>query len=315
MLRTTKKNLRKEQTKYKRALSVPITLLVLLILLLLSTLGQGNTGWHDPSETNWGFSDASGAFSDGNGYASAEDTAGCDYWDYGFSLEPGVQVVGIEVRLDARHLGKPDAPELEVCLTWNGGSSWTATYSAAVDQGAEHVYILGGPTDEWGRDWNTTDLGDSVFGVRITASMNSGWAELDWVAVRVYYTSEFSMEILSGQQVQFPTITGPGMYNSINDTTFRITSPEPWSISDEIIWDESRMDGAMLPDGFDQVQVAALLTRDYDDAYQIPGGAAGGAGQHTFDVAYRLDLTGDNLRYFLAGNYSLVIRYTATVND
>lgn len=312
MLRTTKKNLRKEQTNDKCALGVAIALLVLLILLPLSALGE-DTDWHDPTQTDWGFWNAWGAFSDGNGYASAWwDTARCDYWDYGFSLEPGVQVVGIEVRLDARHLGKSDAPELEACLTWNGGSSWTAAYSTAVDQGAEYTYILGGPMNEWGRDWDVTDLGDSVFGVRITASMNSGWVELDWVAVRVYYTSAFSMEILSGQQVQFPTITGPGMYASVNNTTLQITSPESWSISDEIIWDESQMDGAMLSDGFDQVQVAGLLTRDYDDAYQVPGGAAGGAGQHTFDVAYQLDLTGDNLRYFLAGAYSLVIRYTAT---
>jgi hypothetical protein len=315
MLRTTKKNLRKEQTNDKRALSAAITLLVFLILLPLSTLGQGDTGWYGPSETNWGFSDASGAFSDGNGYASAKGTAGCDYWDYGFSLEPGVQVVGIEVRLDARHLGKPGAPELEVCLTWNGGSNWTAAYSAAVDHGAEQTYILGGPVNEWGRDWNITDLGDSVFGVRITASMSSGRVQLDWVAVRVYYTSVFSMEILSGQQMQFPTITGPGMYNSVNNTTLQITSPNSWSLSDVIVWQESTLDGATLPEGFNEDQVAALLTRDYDDAYQVLNGAAGGRGQHTFDVAYRLDLTGDNLRYFLAGNYSLVIRYTSTVND
>ncbi len=315
MLRTTKKSLRKEQTNDKCALGVAITLLVLLILLPLSTLGQGNTSWHDPTKTDRGFWNARRAFSDGNGYASAEDTAGCDYWDYDFEFEPGVQVVGIEVRLDWCSTAILDT-SMDVELSWDGGSSWTPAKSDAAATLLEHTTILGGPDDIWGHDWNGSEFSDANFRVRLTCNVEelliTNIIYLDWVAVRVYYTSVFSMEILSGQQVQFPTITGPGMYNSVNNTTLQITSPEPWSISDEIIWDESRLDGATLPEGFNQVQVAALLTRDYDDAYQVPNGAAGGAGQHTFDVSYRLDLTGENLRYFLAGAYSLVIRYTAT---
>ena len=315
MLRTTKKNLREEQTNDKRALRVAIALLVLLILLPLSTLGQGNTDWHDPTQTDRGFWKAWRAFSDDHKYAYAWwDAARCYYWGYDFEFEPGVQVVGVEVRLDWHSTVILDT-SMDVELSWDGGSSWTPAKSDAATL-LEHTTILGGSDDIWGHAWNGGEFSDANFRVRLTCNVEglliTNIIYLDWVAVRVYYTSEFSMEISSGQQVRFPTITGPGMYTSVNNTTFRITSPESWSISDEIIWDESRLDGAMLPDEFDRVQVAALLTRDYDDAYQVPNGAAGGSGQHTFDVAYRLDLTGDNLRYFLAGAYSLVIRYTAT---
>ena len=295
--------------------AVTIGLVILLILPLFTTFGQESTGWQSPTQTDYGFWKAQNAFYADNRYALAWDMTRCEYWGYGFNLVPGAQIVGIEVRLDARLWWSSSHQQLDVELSWDSGASWTAPRTITVKQGAKHSYILGGSHDEWGRNWDTSDLGDFTFRVRVTAHLNDGFVLLDWVAVRVYYTSILSLTILSGQQVQFPRISGPGMYTSINDTTFQIISSQHWSISDAIVWEESKFNGGPFPEGFDKAQVATLLIRDYDDSYKAPGGAAGGPGEHTVIVSYRLNLTGDNLKYFPMGSYSLVVRYTATPND
>ncbi len=273
------------------------------------SVAQTDTGWQSPTGTDYVFWFAEEAFCDDNDSAIAWNAATCHYWGYGFELRPGMRIVGIEVRLDAGHwsLKTPDVSDLAVRLTGDGGSSWTMPYNTTVAHGGENSYILGGHWDGWGRDWSPNELGNSEFGVRITARMDRGLIGLNWVAVRVYYSSAFSMEILSGAQVGFPPITGAHVYTRSAGTSIRITSPNPWSISDEIIWEESRLDGGPFPEAFNQDQVGTLLSRDYD--------RIGEAGQYTVDVTYRLDLTGDNLKFFQSGTYSLVIRYTATTND
>jgi hypothetical protein len=288
------------------------TILGLAIIAALSVIGvaQTDTGWQSPTGTDDGFWPAEEAFSDDYDYAIAWNAATCHYWGYGFEFEPGMKITGIEVRLDAGHYWSfriPDVSELAVRLTGDGGTNWSDPYSTTVEHGHENTYILGGPWDGWGQDWSPNELGDSEFGVRITAHMDRGIIGLNWVAVRIYYSSEFSMEIMNGENAEFPVITGPDTYTCLNNTSIRITSPDPWSISDSIIWEESTLDGGTFPEGFDQEQASALLARDYE--------AEGEAGQHTVDIAYQLDLTGKNLKYFRSGTYSLVIRYTATTDN
>jgi hypothetical protein len=110
--------------------------------------------------------------------------------NYGFNL-PGTAVVrGIEVRLDARADTTAGTPYLCIQLSWDGGATWTAPKSTGTLGTAEGTYILGGPTDRWGRAWTSAALANGAFRVRVVdvASSNARDFALEWVAVRVSYT-------------------------------------------------------------------------------------------------------------------------------
>jgi hypothetical protein len=111
--------------------------------------------------------------------------------DYGFPLPTGASIKGIEVRLDARADSTAGTPRMCVQLSWNGGASWTSAKTTSTLTISEATYVLGGATNTWGRTWSTTTLGAASFRVRvvIVASNRSRDFSLDWIAVRVHYTS------------------------------------------------------------------------------------------------------------------------------
>lgn len=48
---------------------------------------------------------------------------------------------------------KKGKPELEVQLSWDGGTSWTDAKETKDGDAIETTDILGGPSDTWGRSW------------------------------------------------------------------------------------------------------------------------------------------------------------------
>ncbi|HNB50965.1 MAG TPA: hypothetical protein PK530_03435, partial [Anaerolineales bacterium] len=111
------------------------------------------------------------------------------YYNYNISLPGSAVINGIEVRLDARADSTTGAPKLCVEISWNGGTSWTAVKQTPTLTTSEATYILGGPTDTWGRFWATGELTNANFRIRIVdvASNSSRDFSLDWVAVNIYY--------------------------------------------------------------------------------------------------------------------------------
>lgn len=110
------------------------------------------------------------------------------FYNYNFSIPVGSTVKGIEVRLDARTDSNSGSPKVCVQLSWDGGTTWTTEKSIAVTS-TMISYILGSPTDTWGRSWTDTQLTNANFRVRLinVASDMSRDFYLDWVAVRVHY--------------------------------------------------------------------------------------------------------------------------------
>ncbi len=100
-------------------------------------------------------------------------------------------VNGIRVRLDAWiDGGTAAARTMCVELSWDGGSTWTATKSTTTLTTTEATYILGTTADTWGRTWATGDFSNANFRIRITdvAANNTRDFSLDWAAVEVTYT-------------------------------------------------------------------------------------------------------------------------------
>ena len=185
-----------------------------------SVIGKGaqyctvtTTGWHSPT-ANAAVSSGSG---DNNGYEVNAVNAGADdnlyavdtnsgtgtstlcnnnqkdrhsFSNYGFSISGSAIIRGLEVRLNSRVDSTSGAPKICVALSWNNGTTWTATKSTATLSTSETTYILGGVLDTWGRTWNGSEFSNGNLRVRLTniasATARDFW--LDAVAVRVRYT-------------------------------------------------------------------------------------------------------------------------------
>ena len=85
-------------------------------------------------------------------------------------------------------IGGTNSMDLE--LTWDGGTSWTAAKTDGQETTTEHTAILGASADSWGRTWSLAELDDGNFRVRLTSNAACGSRDffLDWVPVQVYYT-------------------------------------------------------------------------------------------------------------------------------
>lgn len=116
------------------------------------------------------------------------------YYGYDFSLLSGVDISGIEVRLDSRADSTTGSPRHCVQLSWDGGNTWTTAKTTNNLTTSEATYTLGGDGDTWGRTWTTSNLSESNFRVRVinVASNNSRDFSLDWVAVNVHYSGTSS---------------------------------------------------------------------------------------------------------------------------
>ncbi len=111
------------------------------------------------------------------------------FYNYNVTVPNGSTINGIEVRLDTWSDSAAGTPKLCVQLSWNGGSSWTTAKSTANLGTAETSYILGSPTDTWGHTWNSSELNNSNFQIRIIATSSTKNRDffLDWVAVQIHY--------------------------------------------------------------------------------------------------------------------------------
>jgi hypothetical protein len=111
------------------------------------------------------------------------------YYDFNITLPGTATVAGIEIRLDARADSTANAPKMCVLLSWDGGATWTAAKTTPTLSTTETTYLLGGPSDTWGHLWQTGELTNTNFRVRIVdvASSTARDFSLDWVAVNIYY--------------------------------------------------------------------------------------------------------------------------------
>ena len=159
---------------------------------------SSNTGYKDPTAEaadtggdNDGFElNPTDAFTDGSAFASNINGAGDRhrFHNYGFSIESVCAINGIEVRLDWWLDATGGNNSMDVELSWDGGSSWTAAKTDSVESTTEHTSILGGSSDDWGRTWSASEFNDSNFRVRVTPNGVGGRNFfLDWVPVRVHF--------------------------------------------------------------------------------------------------------------------------------
>jgi predicted outer membrane repeat protein len=110
------------------------------------------------------------------------------YYNYNFNIPAQSVVSGIEVRLTGSAATTSGAPKICIQVSWNRGDSWTAAQSVPLTT-VNTTYVLGSPTDTWGRTWALGDFSNTNFRVRVidVASSTTNTFSLDAIAVNITY--------------------------------------------------------------------------------------------------------------------------------
>ena len=165
------------------------------------TCTAGNSGFLGPSAEaadtggdNDGYElNPTNAFVDGGGFASNVngDEDRHRFHDYGFSVHSACAITGIEVRLDWWVDSSGGGNSMDVELSWDGGTSWTAAKTDTEETTTEHTAVLGSSCDTWGRTWSVSDFTDANFRVRATTAGAGGRDYfLDWIPVNIHYAPQ-----------------------------------------------------------------------------------------------------------------------------
>jgi hypothetical protein len=113
------------------------------------------------------------------------------FWGFGLAL-PGVvtSINGISVKTKSAISAATGTNILCAQLSWDGGTSWTATQQVNITSTSLTAYTLGGPTYLWGRTWGVGNLSDANFRVRLVDVANSTARTftVDTVQVQVNYS-------------------------------------------------------------------------------------------------------------------------------
>ncbi len=111
------------------------------------------------------------------------------FYNYNINIPASAVIKGIEVRLDALADSTAGSPHICVEISSNGGSTWTAVKSTTTLATTEATYVLGNPSDLWGRTWTSANFSNANFRIRITdvAGDSSRDFYLDYIAVNVTY--------------------------------------------------------------------------------------------------------------------------------
>ena len=109
--------------------------------------------------------------------------------NFSFGLSSGVTIDGIEVNTEfSNGLGTATAT-LQISLSWDNGTNYTATKSDTVTSTTDKNSTLGGATDTWGRTWTDTEFADGTFLVKVEGKTTAGGVcRLDFFQIKVYYT-------------------------------------------------------------------------------------------------------------------------------
>lgn len=135
-----------------------------------------------------------------NDSRATERTTGdkLDTSDYSISITAGSTIDGILVEVEARAtlhtppLPDSDSGDLNVDLSWDGGSTYTtAKTNTITTDDAEQYWIYGGAADTWGRAWAISEFSNANFRARVAAANMGAHCQLegDHIRVKIFFTT------------------------------------------------------------------------------------------------------------------------------
>jgi len=183
----------------KRKIRTTVVFMLALVITLVSVGGAlaVDTDWTNPmantADTGDGFETLPNGAHGVGGDVAVNSTGTADshfYRDYNISIPTNVPIHGIEVQLDWFVNNINQAINMQVQLSWDGGTNWTPLQAYTNLSVVEVSETGGSPTDTWGHVWNGSQFSNNTFRVRVicNASIEGGTFYLNWIPVKVYYT-------------------------------------------------------------------------------------------------------------------------------
>lgn len=111
--------------------------------------------------------------------------------NYTFGVPSGATINGIEVNTEFSTDFVSATATLQLSLSWNNGTNYTATKSDTVTGSTtDKNSTLGGAADTWGRSWTDSEFANGTFLVKVEGKSTdfSGSCRLDFLQIKVYYT-------------------------------------------------------------------------------------------------------------------------------
>lgn len=112
--------------------------------------------------------------------------------NYSFGLSSGVTVNGIEVNTEFSTDNAAYTATLQISLSWDNGSNYTATKSDTVTGSTtDKNSTLGGAADTWGRSWTDSEFANGTFLLKVEGKSSNGFGQcrLDFLQIKVYYST------------------------------------------------------------------------------------------------------------------------------
>ena len=152
---------------------------------------EPESGHYPPSSTGavddeW--DDGANAYLSDDTYATTgTSSAQQSYGTFGISLPGSNEVTGVLVKLEAA--SDAATGTIDVALSWDGGTTFTAPQSTTVLGGGDDVFELGGQGDMWGHSWTVNHFENENFKLRLIADPNGSTIRVDAIQVRPYHQS------------------------------------------------------------------------------------------------------------------------------
>lgn len=164
---------------------------------------MADTGFKSPTstgETNNDWTNPSNAFAsdDNDAVTGSVATNTQDYYDFSFGLPTIQKIDGIEVAIEGAY-SSLIAGSLDVYLSWDGGTTWTASKNTGNFGATDSTLTVGGSTDTWGRTWAESDFTNANFRLKAHPTSNRG-TDVDHIQIKVYYTEKPQINL--GPQLQ-----------------------------------------------------------------------------------------------------------------
>ncbi len=121
--------------------------------------------------------------------ATCDDADDAQLADFSFAVPAAATITGIEVLVEAAEGSSSGNIPTHVSLSWNSGTSFTATKSHTVDGTSDVTYTYGSSSDTWGRTWDPDEFANGMFRVRIDKATDGDTLHIDYVRVRVHYST------------------------------------------------------------------------------------------------------------------------------
>jgi len=213
-----------------KALPLVLALIMLVVINTATPASAADTGFAVPSSyaavPGWGeFNQPlEGRLSD-DAYAveTGGDNCSASYYGFGFSIPSSNIIDGIVITVEGNNNTLGSDKGLNVSLSYDNGTNWTAPRNTGVLATSDNIYTLGGAADTWEHaSWTPAIINSDYFRVRLDITGTVGTVKLDSVQAMVYYS-------LPGTTTTVATSGTPSTYGdsvTFTATVTRLAGPD-----------------------------------------------------------------------------------------